>query len=126
LDEPPRSVAFTTALLTANAGIWLTFAILVLAGSHPSYPRGSTIAAILATLALAAAGSLALLTVMLRRRQRWAFLSTTAFLLLFSFLTIADEVGAVDLAVLAIELVPLALLVKDRRWYWRPSVGGST
>jgi hypothetical protein len=38
-------------------------------------------------------------------------------LLLLALATIVDEVGMVDLAVLAVILLPLVLLIRDRRWY---------
>jgi hypothetical protein len=54
---------------------------------------------------------------LLQRRHRLAFLSVISLLMMISILTVTDEFGITDLAILILHLAPLALLVYSRRWF---------
>jgi hypothetical protein len=103
--------------MLVNALVWLAFAAVVALGMHPSLPTGDLVSVGVAGLALLAAVILVFLALLLRRRSRWGFILTVAALAVLAILTIADQVGFVDLVVLAIVVTPLVLLIKDRGWY---------
>jgi hypothetical protein len=68
---------------------------------------------------------LASLVIGLRRRSRLAFYGALAVLAAIAVLSITDQVGLLDLVSLSISVIPLVLLVRDRRWYLRqPETGG--
>jgi lysylphosphatidylglycerol synthetase-like protein (DUF2156 family) len=122
MTRPPVSVTVTIGLILVNAIVWIAFAVIVAARMHPSLPAGDLVRVIMASLALLAAAVLVFLSIMLRRRSRWGYILTVAALILLAALTIADEVGLADLVVLAIAVIPLSLLIKDRAWYLGSSV----
>jgi hypothetical protein len=122
MTRPPVSVTVTIGLILVNAIVWIGFAVIVAARMHPSLPAGDLVRVIMASLALLAAAVLVFLSIMLRRRSRWGYILTVAALILLAALTIADEVGLADLVVLAIAVIPLSLLIKDRAWYLGSSV----
>ena len=117
------SVRLTTSLILINAAVWLSFAIIVGAGWHPSLPPGTNTRVVLALLAALAAGALVVLVVLLRKRSRAGYYLTLGALAVLAVLTVLDEVGLADLVVLGLTLGPLVLLVKDRRWYLPGSPG---
>jgi hypothetical protein len=53
----------------------------------------------------------------LGKRRRLAFFAMLGILTVASLVIFLDDVGLVDLAFLALNLIPLALLIKDRAWY---------
>ena len=122
MTRPPVSVTVSIGLILVNAIVWIAFAVIVAARMHPSLPAGDLVRVIMASLALLAAAVLVFLSIMLRRRSRWGYILTVAALILLAALTIADEVGLADLVVLAIAVIPLSLLIKDRAWYLGSSV----
>jgi lysylphosphatidylglycerol synthetase-like protein (DUF2156 family) len=113
----PLSVQAAFLFLGLSALIWFAFSVLALAGAHPALPESRTIQGIFAGLAFGCACALAALIVLLSRRVRSAYFLTTALLALLAALTIADEFGWVDLAYLAVVVVPLILMIRDRDWY---------
>ena len=117
MTSPPSSVKVTFALMLINALVWLAFAAVVALGMHPSLPRGDLVSVGMAWLAFLAAVVLMLLAFLLRRRSRWGYILTVAALIVLATLTIADQLGLVDLLVLVIVVIPLVLLIKDRAWY---------
>jgi hypothetical protein len=119
----PFSVWSTFVLLGFSAFIWLAFSILAAAGLHTALPESRTIQWIIAGLALACACALVVLIILLGRRVRGAYFLTTALLALLAALTVADEVGWADLAYLAVVVVPLILMIKDRAWYLPKAAG---
>jgi len=117
MDRPPVSVRVTLILILLNAAFWLGFAILVAAGAIGSIPSASVIQWVMAILALVSAVALAGIAFFLRRRNRFAFYFGLALLALIAVLSIADQVGLLDLFTLLVNLVALGLMVRDRGWY---------
>jgi hypothetical protein len=117
MTKMPASVSAALVLLLLNALVWLAFAVIVAAGVHPSIPGGDQVRWTMAILSLLTAGVLSGLCVFLRKRNRVAYYLTLGLLLVTSFLTVTDQFGLSDLIVLAIMVVPLGLLIKDRAWY---------
>jgi hypothetical protein len=68
-------------------------------------------------LSIALAAILLGLFIFLFRGNRAAYFLTLAFFAFTAILTIFDDVGPSDLVVLAINIIPLLLLIKDRAFY---------
>ena len=77
----------------------------------------------MAFLSLAIAGLLLGLSFFLGQRRQIAYFLSLGLLIITSILIIFDDFGVVDLVVLVINLVPIALLIKDRDWYLQPRPG---
>ncbi len=125
-SEPSASVSVASFFLLLDATIWLVFAVLVATGIHPALPESRALQWVMVVLALLATGVLIGLWFFLRRRSRPAYYLTVASLFVLLMLTIADDVGLSDLLVLVAIVVPLVLLLKDRRWYLGGEAGHST
>jgi hypothetical protein len=123
MTKPPASVRATFVFMILNVLIWLTFGVITGLGAHPSIPEGAVFRWGMAVLALLTAGALLGLAIFLRRRNRIAHLLTLGLLGAISVLTITDEFGLVDLAVLVVNVVPIVLLIKDRAWYSQATPG---
>jgi hypothetical protein len=71
----------------------------------------------------AAACILFMLVIYLEKRRRLAYFGMLAALAAAALVIFLDQVGPVDLMVLVINVIPLALLIKNRRLYLSPESG---
>lgn len=120
MTHRPLSVTVTFALLSLDAALWLSFGLIVAAGLHPALPDEPAYKAVLSIASFGAALALAGLSVLLARHNRAGYVLTLAFLGAAALAFFLDDVGWVDLAFLAVTLLPAALLFKDRNWYLHP------
>ena len=65
------------------------------------------------------AGVLLGLFVLMHQGNRNAYYLTIAFFAMVSLLTIFDDVGFADIVVLILNLIPIVLLIRDRKLYLR-------
>lgn len=119
----PPSVSAALFFILLNALIWLTLGIIIAFNAHPALPDAPLLKGIMAFLSLLTAGILLSLSVFLGQRSRMAYFLTAGLLIAISFLTVFDQFGLVDLVVLAINIVPIILLIKDRAWYLPAQAG---
>jgi lysylphosphatidylglycerol synthetase-like protein (DUF2156 family) len=117
MTNRPFSVSVTSILILLNALIWLAFGVIVAANAHPALPDLPIVKGIMAFMAFAAAGIFLAVFISLGKRSRIAYFIALGVFVATSFLTIFDDFGLVDLAVLAINIAPIILLIKDRTWY---------
>jgi lysylphosphatidylglycerol synthetase-like protein (DUF2156 family) len=113
----PFSVTASIILVLLNALVWLFFAVIVALDLHPGLPDSSAVRWIMGLLAFGCACALILLAVLLAKCVRIAYIPALGLLGLLIVLTIADDVGWVDLAYLVLASTPLVLMIKDRSWY---------
>ena len=113
----PLSVILTTIFVILNALIWLALGIIIAVNALPSLPVPPEIKMMMALLSIAMAGILLGLFILLHRGNRVAYYLTVAFFIFVSVLTIFDDVGLADIFVLVLNLVPIGLLIKDRKRY---------
>jgi lysylphosphatidylglycerol synthetase-like protein (DUF2156 family) len=123
MTKYPFSVSTALIFLLLNALVWMGFTVLVALNAHPGLPEPRIAQWIMAALAFGSACVLMVLTLLLRKRVRVAYYLTLGSLALLAVLTITDEVGWADWLYLAIVVVPLLLLIKDRSWYLRHDSG---
>jgi hypothetical protein len=111
----PRSVMLARALIALNGVIWILLAAVGLL-------RASSITSTMVfvyLLALADAGVLLWLAWRIGRPSRWVYYLALAVIFVNAVLSITDEVGLADIAVLCLNLVILALLLAARSHYVR-------
>jgi hypothetical protein len=113
----PGSIKITIIFIFIHAFIWLMLGILIAANYHMSLPDIPAIKAVMAILSFALACMLFGLAFFIQKYNRYAYYLT---LLIFSgaaLLTIFDDFGIADLVVLILNIIPICLLIKDRKWY---------
>jgi lysylphosphatidylglycerol synthetase-like protein (DUF2156 family) len=114
MNRKPVSVSIALVLILVNAAFWLIWG-LGFAFRPSSMPEG--LKWIMVFLAIGSSVILAALAHFLKRRNRLAYYASLAFLAVIAVLSLTDEFGWLDLVSLLISLVPIGLLLKDRRWY---------
>lgn len=119
LGDPPITFTVALALILFDAILWFGFSILYILDLHPAIPAEGLVRWIMAGLALLTSGALVVLGILLHRRMRLAFPAALALLLLISILTVTDEFGIADLAVLILHLSTLGLLLRARHWFFQ-------
>lgn len=117
MTRSPLSVRINSLFILLNTLVWLGLGLVIALHAHPALPRDPLILGSMAFMSFCAAAILLGLFIFLRKRYRPAWFAAIGFLALTSILTIFDDFGWADLLVLAINLVPLILLIKDRAWY---------
>jgi hypothetical protein len=113
------TVNLTTILIVINAMIWFGLGIIIAVNVHPALSVPPVMKGIMATMSILLALVLLGLWILLTRGSRIAFYLILTFFLLTAALTILDQVGAADLVVLLLNLVPVILIFVDRKWYLR-------
>jgi lysylphosphatidylglycerol synthetase-like protein (DUF2156 family) len=113
----PFSVTLAFVFVGLNALVWLAFAVIIAFNAHPSLPVQPLIKGSMAFLSFAAAAILVGLFIFLAKRSRIAYTLALSLFAVSSLLTIFDDFGLADLVVLAINIIPIVLLIKDRAWY---------
>lgn len=119
IHKPPPSVAITHGLILLGAVIWFLLAILLALNAYPAFPDDPLIRNVMAVLSLAAGLVVLVLLILLRQRRRLAYFGLLAALAAAALALIFDDVGPVDLLFLAITIIPIGLLIRDRAWYRR-------
>jgi hypothetical protein len=117
MDHRPLSVHVSYGFIILNIIIWFALGIIIASNLHPALPDQPLVTVIMSVLSFAAAGSLLVTFIFLRKHSRVAYFLMLAFLGIASILIIFDDVGWVDLAALALSLIPLILVIKDRGWH---------
>jgi hypothetical protein len=114
----PKSFSVILIFLLLNAFIWFGFSIIAAANLHPGLHDNSLYRWGMAILAIIASVALFVLWYFLKRKNKFAYYLTAAFLIVIIILTFTDDLGFLDLVVLVIEIIPLVLLISLRKWYF--------
>jgi hypothetical protein len=117
MDHRPLSVNVSYGFIILNIIVWFALGIIIAFNLHPALPDEPLVTVIMSVLSFAAAGSLLVTFILLQKHSRVAYFLMLAFLGIASILIIFDDVGWVDLAALALSLIPLILVIKDRGWH---------
>ena len=112
-----KSFKVSLILILLIAFFWLIFSVIVAFGLHPALPDSKVYLWVLALLSFLTGSFLLFLYFLLRSRNKTAYYLTISFLFFITILTIMDELGVIDFVVLMITLIPIILLIKDRKWY---------
>jgi lysylphosphatidylglycerol synthetase-like protein (DUF2156 family) len=119
MNRFPATVRATLLLLALDAVMWFAFGVAAATGAIASFADMPAFRWVMAGLAWASAAALAGLAILLGRRIRVAFYLAVILLAIIGVLSITDQIGWVDVASLAVSVIPLVLLLKDRAWYLR-------
>ena len=111
------SIIITRLFVLLNILIWLSLGIIIAFNVHPAVPDQPLLKALMAAGSLVLAAFFSGLFYLLSKQNRYAYFLIVALFITTSLLTIFDDFGWVDLIVLVINLIPLGLLLKDRKWY---------
>lgn len=114
-----KSFKFTLIFILLVALFWLGFSIIVATGLHPALPDFQLYQWILAGLAFLTSAFLFLLFILLKSKNKFAFFLAITFLTFLAIMTIMDDLGVIDIVVLLVTILPLILLLKDRKWYFQ-------
>ncbi len=117
-NPTPKSFSVVLIFILLNALIWFGFSIIAAASLHPGLPDNPLYKWGMAILALIAAAILFGLWFFLKRKNKFAYYLTIVSLIGIIILTFFDDLGLSDLIVLVIEIIPLILLIKVRKWYF--------
>ena len=120
----PATVRAALLLLALDALMWFAFGAAAVSGGIESIAEPPALRWVMAILAWASAAALVALTILLSRRSRVAFCLAVILLAIIAVLSITDQIGWLDLAALAVSVIPLVLLLKDRAWYLRQEAPG--
>ena len=112
-------VAIAHALILLGALIWFLLAVLLALNAHPAFPNDPLTRNVMAILSLVAGCVILVLLILLRQRRRLAYFGMLAALAAAALSLFFDDVGQADLLFLAITIIPIALLIRDRPWYLR-------
>ena len=113
----PLTVRFTLIFFLVIAVLWFIFSLFVVLGGNVSYFHIGAFRWIMAGLTFLASIIVVVLWVLLRRRFRPAWYISVLLLAAMILSGFMDELGLIDYAFISLYLIPLALLIKDRKWY---------
>jgi len=117
MQRRPLSVTVTLVLILLSALIWIAFGVALAFDAHPAFPDEPLVRDLMAVLSVAAGCVVLVVLFFLGKRRPLAFLAMLGVLAVASLVIFLDDVGLVDLVFLAINLIPLGLLIKDKAWY---------
>lgn len=118
----PLSVTINLVLIPVNILIWLILGIIIAVNAHPALSIPPVMKGIVAGISIMMAGILLILFIFLLRGSHKAYYFILAFFGVTALLTIFDDVGVSDVIVLALNIIPIVLMVLDRRWYFRERI----
>ena len=117
MNHRSLSVTVTYGFIILNIFIWFALGAIIAFDLHPAMPDQTFVKGIMTTLSFVAAGALLATFIFLQKHNRAAYYLMLIGLGFATLLTIFDDFGLVDLAALSLSLIPLIILLKDRRWY---------
>lgn len=118
MTRTPSTFSAALLLILLNALFWLGYAVILLTGIHPAPPPSQPLLRVIACLAIMASVVLIALCLFLRKRNKIAFYFSLAVLGTLVILSLTDELGAADLVYIILTLIPLMLLLANRKWYF--------
>ena len=123
IGHKPLSVKVCLFLMLLIALLWAAFSFYVALDGHPSYSQLGLFKWIMAELTFFAALILFILWFLLRKRFKPAWYVAVMMLAATTLAGLFDDVGWIDVLVMLGSAIPLALLIKDRKWYLKIPAG---
>ncbi|HSB65610.1 MAG TPA: hypothetical protein VLD65_03475 [Anaerolineales bacterium] len=118
----PLSVKITTGFILIGACTWLILGILIAFNIHTALPDNPIVRTMMAITSFVLASILIGLAYLIQKPNPFIYYLTLAIFVGSALLTFFDDIGLADLFVLILNLIPVFLLLKDRKWYLqRPS-----
>lgn len=117
----PVTVRITFSLIFMVALVWVLFGVIVVARLHPALPDLPIIRWGIGLTAVLAGALLAVLDILVFRRNPVAYWALVVGLIILALANLLDQFGWIDLLIMALTLIPVALLIRDRKWYLKLS-----
>lgn len=111
------SASITYILFVVNSIAWFILGLLLLFELSPAFIGNGALNIVMGVLGIISSAAYLALLVLLRKKIKIAYYLSIILLILVSILSITDEFGLFDLGALAINVIPLLLLIKDRHSY---------
>jgi len=116
----PLTVKITLTLMLVTAVFWFLFSLFVALGGHVSYNQLGVYRWFMAALTFLASIILVVLWRLLRKRFKPAWYFSVLLLAAMILAGFMDELGLIDYAFIVLYLIPITLLLHDRKWYLSP------
>ena len=116
----PLSVRITLVLFLVIAGSWFVFSLFVVMGGNITYFHIGAFRWVMAGITFLASIIVMVLWALLRKHFKPAWYASVLLLAAMILAGFMDELGLIDYAFIVLYLIPLALLIKDRKWYLNP------
>jgi hypothetical protein len=117
MPRRPITVTLNYVFIIVNFIIWLGLGLIIAVNAHPALSIPPVLKGIVAAMSIGMAGILLILFILLIRGSIKAYYFTLAFFGATALLTIFDDVGVSDIVVLIVNIIPIILLILDRKWY---------
>jgi len=119
MSTRPLTVWVGLSFILLNALLWLAFGVVTLVRLDPGPVIPDEMRGFMSMAAFAITAILLGSLFFLFKRNRTVYTITIVSFALISLAIFFDDVGWSDLVFLGISLVPLILLIIDRKWYLR-------
>jgi len=113
----PMSIKVLEILFLINVALWVLFGLYGLFGAESINPDQASTIRINSVLMLVYAGIFLFIVWGINKRTQWSFYSAVVVLTITIILTIIDQVGIIDAAVLIFNIVLLGYLIKNRTYF---------
>jgi len=117
LNKRPLTVTINLLMILINGLMWLILGIIIAFDLHPAMPDSPSMRTGMAIISILIFVLLGGFTFFLYKHNKMAYYLTLGFFMFTSILTIFDDFGITDLVVLLLGIIPIVLLIKDRKWY---------
>jgi len=114
----PITVTITVFLILIIALFWLAFSFYMALGGNISYAQMDSFKWIMSAVSFAAALVLVGLCFFLRRRAKLAWYFSICILTAMTLAGFFDQIGLINILFILLNASPVALLIKDRKWYF--------
>jgi len=113
----PLSVTIALIFVLTCSIIWLAFGVITGSGLHPTLPDNEVYRLVLSAVSILAGVFLLLMVYYLKKTKKIAWHFSVIFFIAGTLVFIFDDIGWIDLLVMLMHLIPLVLLIKDRKWF---------
>ncbi len=111
------TVKITLVFLILHALVWCGFAVICFSGMFPELPGSRMWIRLMGGISAAVGLVFFLLVIFLQKHPKSGFYAAVVMLTAAVLVNVLDDIGLMDLAYLALALIPLILLLMDAKWY---------
>ena len=116
-SDIPMSIKVLEILFLINVALWVLFGLYGLFGAESIDPVNAGTVRINAVIMLVYAGIFLYIVWGINKRKKWSFYGAVAVLAITIVMTIFDQVGIIDIAILIFNIVLLGYLVKNKSYF---------
>lgn len=113
----PITIKVLEILLLINVAVWVLFGLYGVFGAESINPENAGTVRLNAVMMLVYAGIFLYIVWGINKRMKWSFYGAVIVLAITIIMTIFDQVGIVDIAVLIFNVVLLGYVIKNRNYF---------